>query len=117
VDIPVLLKSSDVIKGIQFTLTWNSSVGQVLKPSLTASNPNFTVSTSEGNRGEMKVLIFSLTGDLINTEDDTIMTIPVRIINAEASDFTLAFKDVIFAGPNAISYDIPVFHANLKINH
>ncbi|MBC8193564.1 MAG: hypothetical protein ISR87_04455 [Candidatus Marinimicrobia bacterium] len=117
VDIPVLMKTDDIIKGIQFTLTWDPAVGQVIKPSLTSSNPGFTVSSSEGGRGEMKVLIFSMPGDVFNMSDPTIMTIPVRIINPDAPLFVLAFKDAIFAGPNGVAYEIPVFHAKLKINH
>ncbi|MBC8375600.1 MAG: hypothetical protein H8E26_06100 [FCB group bacterium] len=116
VDIPVLMKTEDIIKGMQFTLTWDPNVGQVIKPSLTATNPSFTISASEGGRGEMKVLIFSMTGDVFNTSDPTIMMIPVRITDPDASVFTLAFKDAIFAGPSAIAYEIPVLHAKLKIN-
>ncbi|MBT4036207.1 MAG: hypothetical protein HOB84_04080 [Candidatus Marinimicrobia bacterium] len=116
VDIPVLMKTDDIIKGIQFTLTWDPGVGQVIKPTLTAANPGFTISSSEGGRGEMKVLIFSMTGAVFNTTDPAIMTIPVRIINPDAPDFTLAFNNAIFAGPSATAYEIPVLHAKLKIN-
>lgn len=117
VDVSVMMKTDDIIKGMQFTLGWDPDVGQVIKPSLTSSNPGFTISASEGDRGEMKVLIFSMAGDVFNTSDPTVMTIPVRIINPEATFFTLTFENAIFAGPSAVSYDIPVFHANLKINH
>ncbi|NQV42967.1 MAG: hypothetical protein HQ506_11490 [Candidatus Marinimicrobia bacterium] len=117
VDIPVLMKTNDVIKGMQFSLTWDPTVGQVIKPTLTSSNPGFTISSSEGGRGEMKVLIFSMTGDILDTSNPNIVTIPVRIIDPDAALFTLAFEDAIFAGPNAVAYDIPVLHANLKINH
>ncbi len=115
VDLPVLLKTDDIIKGIQFTLSWDASIGQVLQPALTAANPGFTISSGEGDRGEMKVLIFSMTGDEINTTDPKIMTIPVRIIDPDASRFALAFKDAIFAGPSAVAYEIPVTHAKLEI--
>ncbi len=117
VDIPVLMKTNDIIKGMQFTLVWDPDVGQVIKPSLTSSNPGFTISASEGGGGEMKVLIFSMSGDVFNTIDPTIMTIPVRIINPEATLFTMVFKDAIFAGPSAVAYSIPIFHGNLEINH
>lgn len=116
VDIPVLMKTADVVKGIQFTLTWDPAVGQVLKPALTATNPGFTISASEGGRGVMKVLIFSMSGEILETSNPNIMTIPIRIINPDAPLFKLEFKDAIFAGPNAMSYPIPVQHANLKIN-
>ena len=116
VDIPVLMKTNDVIKGMQFTITWNPSVGQVLKPALTSTNPGFTISSSEGGEGEMKVLVFSMTGDVFNTSDPTIMTIPVRIIDPDAPLLKLVFKNAIFAGPSAVSYEIPVLHANLRIN-
>ncbi|NQT63895.1 MAG: hypothetical protein HQ556_13120 [Candidatus Marinimicrobia bacterium] len=116
VDIPVLMQTDDIIKGIQFTLTWDPNVGQVIKPTLTATNPGFTISSSEGGQGEMKVLIFSMTGDVFNTSDPTIMTIPVRITDPDAPVFAMAFKDAIFAGPSAIAYEIPVLHAKLKIN-
>ncbi len=117
VDIPVLMKTDEIIKGMQFTLGWDPVIGQVIKPSLTASNPGFTISASEGGRGEMKVLIFSMAGDVFNTSDLTVMNIPVRIISPEADFFTLRFENAIFAGPSAVSYEMPVFHANLKINH
>ncbi len=116
VDIPVLMKTDDVIKGMQFTLTWDPNIGQVIKPALTPANPNFTISASDGDLGEMKVLIFSMTGDVFNTDDPTVMNIPVRITDPDASMFSLAFKDAIFAGPSAIAYEIPVSHARLKIN-
>jgi|FLOH01.1.fsa_nt_gi hypothetical protein len=115
VDIPILLKSADVIKGIQFTMSWDPEIGQVIEPSLTELNPGFTVSSSEGTNGQMKVLIFSMTGDVLNTNELKFMTVPVRIIDREAQTFDLSFKDVIFAGPNATSYSIPVTHAKLKI--
>ena len=116
VDLPVMLKTEDIIKGIQFTLTWDPNVAQVIKPTLTSTNSGFSISAGDGNRGEMKVLIFSMAGDVFNTDDPTIMTIPVRIIDSEATLFTMAFKDAIFAGPSAVAYEIPVLHANLKIN-
>ncbi len=117
VDLPVLLRTDDIIKGIQFTLSWNPSVAQVIKPALTPTNPGFTISSSNGSQGEMKVLIFSMSGDVLNTTDSIIMTIPVRIIDPDAKLFNLVFKDVIFAGPGAVSYEIPVSQANLKVIH
>lgn len=115
IDIPVLLISDEVIKGMQFTLSWNPNVGQVIKPALTESNQGFTISSSEGERGEMKVLIFSMTGDVLNTAEPVVMNIPIRIIDPEAEAFELFFYDAIFAGPKAVSYEIPVTHAKLKI--
>ena len=116
VDLPILMKTDDIIKGIQFTLTWDPAVAQVIKPVLTRSNPGFTISASEGGLGAMKVLIFSMSGDVFQTADPNIMTIPVRIIDPDATRFTLEFKDAIFAGPSAVAYEIPLWHAKLKIN-
>ncbi|MCF7826997.1 MAG: hypothetical protein K9N29_10140, partial [Candidatus Marinimicrobia bacterium] len=76
VDVPVLLRTNDVIKGMQFTLSWNPNLGQVIKPALTDANPGFTISAGEPVNGEMKVLIFSMKGEVFNTDDSTIMTIP-----------------------------------------
>jgi len=115
VDIPVLLKSADVIKGIQFTLSWDSEIGQVIEPKLTDMNNGFTISSSEGIEGQMKVLVFSMTGEVLNTTELELMTIPVRIIDQEADTFNLSFRDVIFAGPNAASYSIPITNAKMKI--
>ena len=115
VDIPVLLKSAEVIKGIQFTLSWDPEIGQVIQPKLTDMNPGFTVSASDGAEGQMKVLIFSMTGDVLQTNDLELMSIPVRIIDLKAEIFNLSFKDVIFAGPNATSYSIPITHAKLRV--
>ena len=116
VDLPVLLRTDDIIKGIQFTLSWDPTIGQVIKPVLTAMNPGFTISSSDGARGEMKVLIFNMSGDELITSDPSIMTIPVRILDSNAIDFAMTFKDVMFAGPGGAAYEIPVTHANLKIN-
>ncbi len=116
VDIPVLLNSNDVIKGIQFTLSWDPTVGQVLQPTLTSSNPGFTISSSESQHGEMKVLIFSMSGDIFTVTDPEVMKVPVRIIDEEAPIFKLFFNDAIFAGPSSVSYQIPVEHANLRID-
>jgi len=116
IDLPVLLKTDDVIKGMQFTLSWDPSIGQVIQPTLTNTNPGFTLSAGVAGNGEMKILIFSMQGDVFNTGESTIMTIPVRIIDPDATIFSLTFKDAIFAGPGAVSYPIPVTHARLKIN-
>ncbi|NQV29851.1 MAG: hypothetical protein HQ508_03090 [Candidatus Marinimicrobia bacterium] len=115
VDIPVLLKSADVIKGIQFTLSWDPEIGQVIEPKLTEMNPGFTVSSNVGAEGQMKVLVFSMTSDVLITSEPELMTIPVRIIDHDAETFNLWFKDVIFAGPNSTSYNIPITHAKLQI--
>jgi len=115
-DVPVLLKSDEIIKGLQFTLSWDPAIAQVIQPVMTASNPGFTISSGDGVRGEMKVLIFSMTGDVMVTTNSTILNIPVRIIDPGAELFELSFNDAIFAGPSAVSYEIPITHANLKIN-
>lgn len=115
VDIPVLLKSDEIIKGMQFTLAWDPNIGQVIQPVLTEANQGFTVSSSDGERGEMKVLIFSMTGDILSTTESVVMNIPIRITDLESETFDLFFYDAIFAGPKAVSYEIPVTHANLKI--
>lgn len=116
VDVPVLIKTNDVIKGLQFTLSWNPELGQVIKPSLTDANPGFTISAGEAVNGEMKILIFSMQGEAFDTKEQVIMNIPIRIIDPDADLFTLTFRNTIFAGPGAISYEIPVTHARLKIN-
>jgi len=116
-DLPVLLQSDDIIKGVQFTLSWDPAVAQVIQPAMTAANAGFSISSSDGERGEMKVLIFSMAGDVLNTTDPTILTIAIRIIDPEAELFELSFNDAIFAGPNAVSYAIPITHAKLKVNH
>lgn len=114
-DVPILLKSDDIIKGIQFTLVWDASIGQVIKPALTSANPGFTISVNDSERGRIKVLVFSITGEEFNLADSSILSLPIRITNPDAEQFDLVFEDVIFAGPNATSYEIPVSHANLKI--
>lgn len=114
-DIPVLLKTEETIKGLQFTLSWDPTIGQVIKPELTEANSGFTVSTTDAVRGEMKVLIFSMTGDVLNTAEPVIMHIPIRIMDGEAENFELFFNDAIFAGPKAVAYQIPVSHGQLKI--
>ena len=115
VDLPIHIKSDEVIKGIQYTMVWDPSVGQVMQPQLTEANSDFTISSTDGLGGKMKVLIFSMTGVELNMEESSIMNIPVRILDPEATDFTIIFEDVIFAGPNASSYSIPISHANLEI--
>jgi len=114
-DVPILLKSEEVIKGIQFTMVWDARIGQVIKPALTSANPGFTISVNDSERGRMKVLVFSITGEEFNQTDSSIMSVPIRITDPEAQEFDLVFEDVIFAGPNATAYEIPVSHANLKI--
>ncbi len=117
VDLPVLLKTDEAIKGIQFTLAWEPSIGIVGTPVLTGNNSGFTITAKTRTNGTMKVLIFSMTGEELNTKDPEIMRIPVSILDPESSLFTLEFEKVIFAGPNARSYDIPVTDARLKISH
>jgi len=117
VDIPVLLQSDDPIKGLQFTLEWNPKLGQVIKPVMTEKNAGFTISTSEVSGGVMKVLAFSMSGDQLDTSDPVIMHIPIRITDSSTDSFELLFQDVIFAGPAAASYDIPITHAKLKVIH
>ncbi len=115
VDIPVFMKTQDVIKGFQFTLKWNPSVGQVLAPQLTDANSGFTVSAGEGTDGAMKVLVFSMSGDILQVPDTEILTIPVRIIDSDATTFSITLADAIFAGPKATSYNIPVTHGRMTI--
>ncbi len=117
VDLPVLFNTELEVKGIQFTLTWDATIAKVGQPQLTDQNPGFTVSTSKGGQGAMKVLIFSMTGDVLNTLDPEIMTIPVSILDPQAEAVSLIFDQAVFAGPNAMSYDIPITHASLTIQH
>ncbi len=117
VHLPVLLKSDQVIKGIQFTLAWDTTIAKLGKPLLTDLNPGFNVSTSEAVDGQMKVLIFSLTGDELNTLVPEILTIPVSLINPQADQLILSFEEAVFAGPNAMSHKIPISHAKLKVKH
>ncbi|MEA3287288.1 MAG: hypothetical protein U9Q77_07925 [Candidatus Marinimicrobia bacterium] len=115
VDLPVLIKFDQVIKGIQFTLTWDTAIVKVGQPELTELNSGFTVSTSKGTGGEMKVLVFSMTGDVLNTSEPEILSIPISVLDSLADQVSLLFDKAVFAGPNALSYDIPVTHANLTV--
>ncbi len=115
VDLPVLIRTDKEIKGIQFTLTWDASIAKVGEPELTALNPDFTVSSRKGSIDKMKVLVYSLTGAVMNVSDPTILTIPMSIIDSQAKTVSLVFDKPVFAGPNAISYTIPVTHAKLRI--
>jgi len=63
----------------------------------------------------MKVLIFSMHGDALDLSDAHIFNVPVEITNSEATQFILSFEDVVFAGPNASSYEIPVTPADLMV--
>ncbi|NQV15042.1 hypothetical protein HQ531_06250 [bacterium] len=116
VNLPVLINTQEEIKGIQFTMTWDEEVAKVGKPHLTKLNSGFTVSTGAPARGQMKVLVFSMAGDVLNTLEPEILSIPITIIDPAAAEFSLIFENAIFAGSNAKSYEIPVSHANLKIN-
>lgn len=114
-DLPVLLNTDQAIKGIQFTMVWDPTLAVVGQPVLTPTNSGFTVSAKKNINGTMKVLVFSMTGDVLNTTDPHVMNIPVSILEIEATKISIDFEDVIFAGPSATSYDIPVTQARLKV--
>ena len=115
VEIPILLKTTDVIKGLQFTLVWDKNQVRVGEPLLTETNPGFTVSTGNGRQGRMKVLVFSMTGEEMNTSDPEILKLPVRVVDPQAQDVMIQFDKAVFAGPHAKSYAIPVSNAQLKV--
>ena len=117
VDIPILMKSEDIIKGIQFTLVWDVKKGIVGKPLLTDANASFTLTSSNPSNGRIKVLIYSMSGDQLDLSDPQILTFPVSIIDQSVTDFTVIFENPIFAGPSASSYTIPVTHAKMKVKH
>lgn len=115
VDLPVLINTQDEIKGVQFTLKWDTKIAEVGQPKVNELNPGFTVSAGKAVNGQMKVLMYSLAGEVLNTSESQILTIPITIINSEADNFSLIFDNAVFAGPNAKSYEIPVTHAQLKL--
>lgn len=115
IGIPVYLKFNEDVKGIQFILSWDETIAEISQPEMTRTNPNFTVSNNQARDGKMKVLIFSMQGDVMDVTDPHIFDLPIEIINDEASELTVHFEDVVFAGPNASSYEIPVTHAQLAI--
>ena len=114
-NLPVYLKSAEPVKGIQFTLKWDPTIGQVSQPVLAPGNPGFTVSSNQGRPGSMKVLVFSLQGDILDPNQQEILNIPIEISSSAAERFTLRFDEAVFAGPSAKSYAIPVSHADLRI--
>jgi len=116
-NLPVLIKTDQVIKGLQFTLTWDGTAAKIGQPQLTGLNSKFTVSVGKASAGQMKVLVFSMTGEALDTSEPVFMTIPVSILDSETEEISIFFNKAVFAGPNASSYDIPVTHAQLKVKN
>ena len=115
VEIPVYLKYDEPVKGIQFTLVWDAAKVEVSKPILLDTNPSFTVSNNEPRNGQMKVLIFSMQGNILDVSDPEVFRLPLKLIDKEAPEVELRFENAVFAGPSASSYDIPITHAKIKI--
>jgi len=114
-ELPVLLNTTDIIKGLQFTLVWDVNQVRVGEPRLTETNPDFTVSVGNSRNGRMKVLVFSMTGGAMNTTDPEILKLPVRVIDPKADEVQIRLDKAVFAGPHAKSYAIPVTHAQLTV--
>ncbi len=114
-EIPVYLKYDEPVKGIQFTLDWDPDQADVGQPVINATNPGFTVSSKSAPGGRMKVLIFSMQGDVFDLTDPEVFRLPIKITDENCTEFNLRFEDAVFAGPSAASYDIPVSHAKFKV--
>ncbi len=115
--IPVLLKTDELIKGLQFTLSWDTTLVTVGPPELNDLNASFTLKVGEGSLGKMKVLVFSMSGDALDTSEPAFMMLPVTLFDTQADVIDIFLNDVVFAGPQAASYSIPVTHAKLKVEN
>ena len=114
--LPLLLAHDQPIKGVQFTLRWDPSQLKLETPLVTESNSEFTVSANPGTPGRMKVLLFSFQGGELDLTDSQILQIPYAVTSQSIQKISIQLEDVVFAGPAATSYEIPVSQGDFEVS-
>jgi hypothetical protein len=107
-EIPLILNTTEQVKGIEFMLEWDPAQIRVKTPELLPGNESFSVHARAYGDNQMKVLLFSMQSAVLTPMASGILRVPVEPVNEFEGDTQLKIINTVFAGPNATSYDIPV---------
>jgi len=114
-EVPVYLRTSETLKGIEFVLEWDVNAIQVDTPVLAEALTDFSVHARQHGPGRLKVLVFSMAGAVFDLKDPWILKIPITALPSDGGSTTLAIGSAIFAGPGATSHELPLHSCQLEI--
>jgi hypothetical protein len=114
--IPVYLRHTEPVKGVEFILSWDSTALELRAPALAPGNESFSIHSRERDGSQMKVLVFSMQGEPLRQSEDGLLYIPVTTVEGFQGTTELNFLQPVFAGENASSYDIPVDNGLISVN-
>jgi hypothetical protein len=110
--IPIEMETPMPVAGIQMTLKYDSNAITVGEPQITELSKGFETDYAVKS-GEMKILMYSLSGDLMPVGSDPIIIIPVKITPTSTENNLLQLKDIIISTAN--SNTVPVLTEDTSI--
>tara|TARA_B100000315_G_C14594933_1_gene598326 strand:+ start:8073 stop:11435 length:3363 start_codon:yes stop_codon:yes gene_type:complete len=110
------LEYSDYFSGLQYTLNYNPDILTLGEPIL-SNSLNAAVFSKEVEPGRITVVLLNLVGDLLNVEDDLLMTFPVNIVmEGTSASVNFDFDNPVVAGANGESVTVTARSTSLNMS-
>jgi len=114
-NLEVVINYSNEISGIQLEMSFNPSQIQILEPVLSRSNSDFQVN-SRINDGRLIMLVFSMTGKKLVTDEGSVLTIPIKPLQGFEGKVDIDITKVILADPSGKSVSLDKKIGEIKVS-
>ena len=97
--IPVTLPGDNLLLGAQWKISYDPDVVSIGEPVLAPAAENMSF-TCENNNGKLNILIFSLSGEKLASQDEAVFYLPTAIRTETTDNQFVRINEVILAGLN-----------------
>ncbi len=115
-EMPLTLKTSHKVLGLQFELVWDTSMVILGEPKMSTANEHMSVRANNTGEGREKVLVFNMQAKSMDLTDSAVLTIPVTVKSALVGETPIRLTRVILAGPQAAQLRVPVQNGSVILN-
>ena len=115
-ELPLTLKTSHKVLGLQFELVWDTSMVTLGEPKMSAANEHMSVRANNTGGGREKVLVFNMQGKSMDLTDSEVLTIPVTFKSALVGETPIRMTEVVVAGPKAAQLRVPIQNGAVVLN-
>lgn len=115
IEVPMTLKTDELIMGLQFDLVWDTSLVKIGEPVMVLDNQHMSIKTRM-NEGRLRTLIFSVQSKPMNLVTNEVLKIPVTVRSRLVGQTPLQLTQVIVAGSDAHQLQVPVQSGVIKLS-
>ena len=109
------IENHNSIRGLEFELTFDSELIEVMSPKLSNAKNDAMVLANNLDDGKIKIVAADLGGGLIESKDESFLIIPMKFIGSEFDNGIVSIDEVKIAGLNGNLINYVARSTNLDI--